>query len=90
VFSRTPGSRLIVAFLNTQRIDDLRMKSIQPDEVPDASRLLSEFNSIPQSRRKGSVAVDGVKPGRSDMPWVVVAFTDRYSFLETCGRDAGK
>jgi hypothetical protein len=65
IIRRAKGSPLQLMVRSPHRIDDLRIRSIRPEEVPDVSRYLRAIDAIPPEKRKGTVVLSNLKPGPS-------------------------
>jgi hypothetical protein len=61
---RKPGGRLKMFVRGQHRIDDLTIRSIRPEDVPDISEYLRAVEKIPPEKRKGNVPMPDLKPGR--------------------------
>ncbi|MBA4388696.1 MAG: hypothetical protein C0404_11995 [Verrucomicrobia bacterium] len=73
IVQRAPDSRFRLAFRGGHRIDDLRIRSIRPDELPDVSQYLAAVSNIPSEKREGTVLLPQLKPGK-DFKQVKVTF----------------
>jgi hypothetical protein len=62
-----PGAGAVLRLVarGRHRIDDLRIRSISPEELPDVQKYLDAVANVPPEKRVGRVVVPGLKPGRS-------------------------
>jgi hypothetical protein len=81
VFDRPASARLLLGLKGTQRIDELRIRAIRPEDVPDASLYLNVLAGIPPAKRQGAIRLAELKPGRPG-GMVVLQFTGPYSFVK--------
>jgi RNA polymerase sigma-70 factor (ECF subfamily) len=72
--SRHGDARLAIGFAKAvHRIDDVKIREIQPDQVPDFSAYVNAVEKIEPSRRVGEVPVPELKSARPPNP-VTISF----------------
>lgn len=73
IMQRMPGARLVLVLRGGHRLEDLSIRSIPPEKLPDASQYLAAVSGIPPAKREGTVRLSQLKPGR-DFKEVTVSF----------------
>jgi RNA polymerase sigma-70 factor, ECF subfamily len=68
---RMPGSKLCLYVDSRIRIDNLEIRSVREDVVPDVNQYRLAIEKIPPQKRVGRVALPGVKPGKYSQVAVV-------------------
>lgn len=81
VFDRVPDAKLVLTFMGAQRIDEVRVRSIRPEDVPDASLYLRELDKIPSENRNDYLRLPHLKPGKSGGT-VTVRFDGRNKLVQ--------
>ncbi len=70
-----PASRLSVMARGRFHLDDLTVRAIASEQVPDLSRYFEAIESVPPDKRKGTVALPHIEPGLAQKQ-VTVRFYD--------------
>ena len=61
--SPLPNSRLLLRARGSFILDELTVRAVAPDEVPDLTRYVEALESVPPEHRKGTVALPQIAPG---------------------------
>jgi RNA polymerase sigma factor (sigma-70 family) len=74
----TPTGRINLSTLNDTRIDNIEIRRISADQLPEIDRFRDSLNKIPESQRHGTVAAPGLTADDSGRELMII-------FLETNG-----
>lgn len=77
-----PDGRITLIFRAPHQIDDLTIRSISTNELPDLSLYLNALAKIPASRRSGSQPLPGVISQRTGKELQVAFFPKVYGWAE--------